>query len=94
MASPYKNPQSLKAHGLTRQEYLDMYAAQGGRCAICQDSFELRPDHIDHDHLTNSIRELLCSNCNTGLGMFKDSIRRLACAIVYLEKHGKDFNND
>ena len=94
MTLPYKNPHSLRARGLTREQYLQMYRAQNGRCAICQDPFEVRPDHIDHDHLTNTVRELLCGNCNTGLGMFKDSIRRLACAIVYLEKHGKDFNTD
>ena len=34
---------------------------------------------------TNKIRGLLCSNCNRGLGHFKDNIDILKSAIKYLE---------
>ena len=70
---------------------------QNGRCAICTRNIRgLAPDgralaHVDHDHVTGKNRKLLCGNCNVGLGMFKDSIRNLASAIVYLEDHGKRF---
>jgi hypothetical protein len=30
---------------------------------------------------------LLCQSCNQGLGFFKDNIRILAGAIVYLQDH-------
>jgi predicted nucleic acid-binding Zn ribbon protein len=75
-------------YGITAEEYDALLAAQEGRCAICGS-----PDwpgkgnrpHIDHDHETGRIRGLLCNNCNTGLGQFKDDPQRLRAAIRYLE---------
>lgn len=73
-------------------EYEELLNAQDGRCAICCEILdEGKLTHLDHDHLTGAFRGILCSNCNTGLGMFKDSPRLLAMAIVYLESHGKVF---
>lgn len=82
----------LAAFGIT-QEQFDELAARG--CAIC-----LRPlsrdrnAHLDHDHETNQFRDLLCVNCNTGLGCFMDSPALLQAAISYLSKHGKVTNGD
>lgn len=42
---------------------------------------------IDHCHVTGKIRGILCRNCNTGLGFFKDSQIRLLQAIDYLKKN-------
>lgn len=42
--------------------------------------------HIDHDHRTNKFRGFLCSDCNTGLGHFKDSKELLERAIRYLNE--------
>lgn len=41
---------------------------------------------VDHDHVTGTIRGLLCSKCNTLLGMAKDNIAILENAIKYLKK--------
>ena len=41
--------------------------------------------HTDHDHLTDKVRGLLCSQCNMGLGSFKDNKLILFNAIKYLE---------
>jgi hypothetical protein len=43
--------------------------------------------HIDHNHITNKVRGLLCGNCNRALGLFKDNILRLENAILYLKKN-------
>lgn len=85
----------LRLYGITYREYLNMIAAQKGLCAICRKHRldQVKDLAVDHDHTTGKVRGLLCTNCNTGLGMFKDSIRLLAQAIVYLEDHGKSFDS-
>ena len=72
-----------------RKHYPALFEAQGGRCAICgtHESKVGRKLHVDHDHETEVIRELLCGSCNMGLGNFKDDPERLAKAIEYLSKH-------
>lgn len=80
-------------YNLTPEQYRAMQYKQNFCCAICgaHEPGYKRELSVDHDHLTNKVRGLLCISCNTGLGMFKDSIRLLAAAIVYLEDHGKDW---
>jgi hypothetical protein len=76
-----------KKYGITLEEYDALETQQGGVCAICK---QLPSDprgyrlHVDHCHITGDIRGLLCSNCNAGLGRFKDSVERLQSAIEYL----------
>jgi hypothetical protein len=41
----------------------------------------------DHNHTTGNPRELLCMNCNAGIGNFKENISTLLKAIEYLKKH-------
>lgn len=53
-----------------------------GFCDICWGKGTMC---VDHNHTTGFIRGILCRNCNTGLGHFKDSIRILRRAIEYLE---------
>lgn len=40
--------------------------------------------HVDHDHETNAIRGLLCSSCNSAIGLLQDSVERMTKAIAYL----------
>jgi Recombination endonuclease VII len=42
--------------------------------------------HIDHDHVTDEPRGLLCPNCNLLLGHAHDSAEILAKAISYLTR--------
>lgn len=39
---------------------------------------------VDHCHDKKKVRGMLCNNCNTGLGYFKDDTTRLQRAIDYL----------
>jgi hypothetical protein len=78
----------LRKYGLTGEQYEMLLASQNGACAICHGSPPVGKSlNVDHDHDTGIVRGLLCTPCNTGLGFFKDRIRLLAAAIVYLQDH-------
>ena len=81
-----KNNDLLKRHGITLEDYQQMYKAQNGVCAICgrKESCDGYSLAVDHCHETKKIRGLLCRKCNTGIGLFHDSTELLAKAIEYL----------
>ncbi len=71
-------------YGISRHDYEQMLCRQAGRCAICE-----RPmsnPHIDHCHDSGSIRGLLCSPCNTGIGHLQDSAYICELAATYLRR--------
>lgn len=71
-------------------DYDALLAKQDGKCAICSGAPPAdRSFELDHDHESNKVRGLLCLDCNTGLGKFKDSPFVLEAAIGYLRRHGK-----
>jgi hypothetical protein len=75
-------------YGVEHGTYAQMLEAQGGRCAICRCSSpgpRLARFHIDHDHVTGSIRGLLCSPCNTGIGQLGHDLPLMKAAAAYLE---------
>lgn len=87
-----KNPDTVKKtwlkfkYGLTLEQYNEMELRQNGLCAICLTETKLV---VDHDHSTGKVRELLCADCNRGLGCYKDEPIRLQRSIEYLIKHSK-----
>lgn len=69
-------------------DYEALIVAQGYRCAICGAERGTDRGHrlfVDHDHATGRIRGLLCSKCNSAIGYFADSPKRLRKAAAYLE---------
>ncbi|MGH3712364.1 MAG: endonuclease VII domain-containing protein [Micromonosporaceae bacterium] len=68
-------------YGIGVEEFAQLLAEQGGRCAICGAQ---NPQHVDHDHVFGNVRGILCFNCNGGLGQFKDRPDLLWNAIGYL----------
>lgn len=75
-----------KVYGLEPEQWASMLATQHGRCAICGAHMDNEALVVDHDHATGAVRGLLCRKCNSGLGMFKDSLQNLAAAVNYLVK--------
>ena len=73
----------IAAHGVGREEFDRLFAAQDGKCAICHQKRKLV---VDHCHSTNQVRGLLCYNCNTGLGHLGDSLEGLTAALDYLRE--------
>lgn len=92
----YKNANLRRNFGpdFGLEQYDLLYAAQGGKCAICG-NIETAKDKagnvkmlaVEHDHRTGAIRSLACHQCNAVLGHAQDDVRLLQAAIEYLVKH-------
>jgi hypothetical protein len=74
-------------YGITEAEFDALLAEQGGGCAICGTTTPRgrgQRFHVDHCHETGKVRGILCSECNTGLGKFRDDPDLLRRALAYL----------
>ena len=88
------NPQARREarlrnrYGIGQAEFDALLAQQGGVCAVCKqppDSANTRAHWggklcIDHCHETNTIRGLLCNDCNLMVGYGRTEDRLLAAA--------------
>ena len=84
----YDRRQHLKAYGLTQDDYDAMLARQGGRCAACGSDNPGNRRYarflVDHDHVTGTVRALLCNPCNVAIGQVNDDVDRLIALATYL----------
>lgn len=78
-----RNRQRRRLYGIGEAEFLAREAAQGGRCAICQ-QIPTSVLHVDHDHDTGKIRGLLCGRCNSGIGLLQDCPTIIESAAAYV----------
>ena len=88
----HKGAQLRYKYGLTPEQYQAMLVAQSGGCAICgADSPGCGRTYfsVDHCHASGRVRGLLCSNCNSGIGLLGDSASTVAKALAYLQHAGK-----
>ena len=83
-------------HGITIEKWESLLSEQNGCCASCgKENTNERNLHIDHDHSCcpgtyscgNCIRGLLCSQCNTALGLLEDKVDRVMNLAAYLVSH-------
>ena len=74
------------------KHYEEMLAAQDGGCALCGKDEIANGQRlsIDHNHSTHQVRALLCRNCNTGIGAFKEDKELMSKAIEYINTWGED----
>lgn len=81
--------QSLRyRYGMTLDEYNHRRWEQGGKCAICGQKPDARLC-VDHNHTTNAIRDLICTNCNHALGKAREDPAILRAMAEYLERHAQ-----
>lgn len=81
-------------HGITLEDYAQMYDEQWGMCGICGTPGKSQLDgtaiqsellFVDHCHSSGKVRGLLCVCCNNALGLFKDNEDFLEAGINYLK---------
>jgi len=85
-----KNPRRvlayrIKQYGLTLEQYDAIVATQDGKCPIClEDLMGGRYQTVDHCHETGRVRGVLCSRCNSALGLLRDRADAATRAAAYL----------
>lgn len=62
-----------RSYNINTKAYNILYEVQDGKCAYCG-IWKKRLD-IDHNHITNKIRGLLCSSCNLWAGHIEKYIK-------------------
>lgn len=73
-------------YGMRRSDYAVLSKRQNHVCAICSEKqFDGRDLYIDHCHVDNEVRGLLCSKCNWALGLLQDSPDLMRRAANYVE---------
>jgi hypothetical protein len=83
------DPRRFKRHNITKEIYDSLLNKYDGKCWICK---EIKASVIDHDHSCctgvwscgKCVRGVLCSNCNTAIGLLKDRKELLNEAKKYL----------
>jgi hypothetical protein len=91
----YIKQRKWRAAGVDAARYQELLREQRGVCAICaqperhRDGLSGKPKDlaVDHCHVTGAVRALLCSACNTALGLFNDDVALLAKARAYVVYH-------
>ena len=87
------NADLKRSYGISLKEYDDLVKAQDNKCKICNKEEQHKTKKrltVDHCHVTNKIRGLLCHRCNCALGLFFDNPDLLKLAIQYLKGEIED----
>lgn len=79
-----KNWYLNRNYGITINQFEDMYKNQNGKCAVCGIK---EATHVDHNHDTGAVRQLLCNTCNSSIGMAQESFELLDRLSAYLKRH-------
>lgn len=86
-----KNKSKIRFQRIKRKYNIDekcfngILESQGSTCEICK-SIDWDPV-VDHDHSTGHVRGLLCSNCNTALGLLRENEDSVQGLLTYIRKY-------
>ncbi len=75
-------------YNLTPEQWNTIFISQEGKCAICgthQENLK-RKLVVDHDHITDRVRGLLCFRCNTLVGFLEKSRGILYRALDHIDQ--------
>jgi len=84
----YRPP--YKRHGITKEMYDKLFMLHDGKCHVCKSK---NISCIDHDHSCCSnkyscgkcIRGLLCTQCNTALGLLQENVQTIKNLLKYIQ---------
>src|ERR1700741_3878738 len=94
-----KSRKLIYYYRITLIEYEELLVKQNGRCKICPNTPKTAGTLVvDHSHSCcpgrrscgKCIRGLLCSACNTAIGLLEDDVSRMAQAIIYINEFEKE----
>lgn len=78
----------FRRYGLTEAEYDAILERQGHRCGIClTDTPGVKGWAIDHCHDSGMVRGVLCSRCNSAIGLLQEDPNVIARAAEYVRAH-------
>ena len=70
-----------------------MLLSQNGVCAVCRQPETsvrrgtIKSLDVDHNHVTGIVRKLLCSACNSALGILREDPLRIRALAEYIERY-------
>ena len=78
-------------YNITVEIYNKLLEEQNYKCACCEIKLDEtgkqhNKPHVDHNHFTGQVRQLLCGNCNLAAGKVKDSSEIAIKLAAYLKK--------
>ena len=85
-----RNTKLKQAYGISSDDFEKLKEEQNHCCYVCkthENKVGSKRLVVDHHHTTGSVRKLLCSNCNTALGLVNENTEILQCLIKYIEEH-------
>lgn len=89
----YKHHHLKREYGITLAQYNTLLDTQHFCCSLCHtpDYTGGKSLHVDHCHETGVIRSLLCSKCNTAIGLLQDNPALLKKAAAYVAAYRTDY---
>ena len=82
----WRNGWLNRKFGITEDEYNEMLSHQNRQCLLCGTEPTNRRLAVDHNHITNKVRGLLCLPCNRVLG-YVENTEWINKATEYLRSH-------
>lgn len=80
-----KRDRLARCYSLSAEQWNTLLILQAGRCAACDAPLTKKLEPVvDHCHLTGKIRGLLCTGCNTTLGLIEHPL--FPARMAYLER--------
>ena len=87
----HKKDHLKRQYNLTLDQYIHMFEFQNHKCGNpgCNKELDLKSSEtcVDHCHTTGKIRSLLCSGCNTALGMISEDNKKAIGLANYISKY-------